>query len=114
MDVVRVVDSFGWLSNLYIIDYFVDNHWNLLPASWREYFDALIAKSELLTLIEALLDKACTKKWPRCEVSTPLSLMALRIFVCTRLRQQHHYVQSPAEIASIFRLQVITSFYLKS
>jgi hypothetical protein len=111
MDVIRVLDSFGWLSNLYIIDYFLEDHWSLLPGVWREYFDKVVASAQVLEVIETLLDKTNTMLWPG-DVPPPLSLMALRTSVCTRSFQHQRYVRSPAEIAKIFDSQVIVKILI--
>ncbi|XP_077293391.1 methyltransferase-like protein 25B [Arctopsyche grandis] len=31
-----IVDKYGWLLNTRVVDFFVDDHWNKLPNSWRE------------------------------------------------------------------------------
>ncbi|KAG6441836.1 hypothetical protein O3G_MSEX002033 [Manduca sexta] len=32
---------YEWLLDLYVLDFFVDNHWEKLPSSWQENFDNL-------------------------------------------------------------------------
>lgn len=35
---LNVIRKFDWLLDLYVLDFFVDDHWNKLPASWKENF----------------------------------------------------------------------------
>ncbi|KAM3967864.1 methyltransferase-like protein 25B [Aphomia sociella] len=35
---LKVICIYEWLLNLYVLDFFVDNHWEKLPASWQEIF----------------------------------------------------------------------------
>nr|CAD7397776.1 unnamed protein product [Timema poppensis] len=32
---LRILKSYEWLLNSYILDYYVEDHWNLLPSNWR-------------------------------------------------------------------------------
>lgn len=115
MDIVRVLDKFKWLTDMYIIDYFVEDNWKLIPKSWQDYFNDLIARSSrprsnILALIEALLDKTCTKPWPKCDLVVPLSLMSLRAFACSRSFKHHNHVETPIDLARIFSLEVSQLF----
>ncbi|VDK75529.1 unnamed protein product [Anisakis simplex] len=35
----RLLEQYGWIADLYMIDFFVDDHWTRLPSSWRNCFD---------------------------------------------------------------------------
>ncbi|XP_073957567.1 methyltransferase-like protein 25B isoform X1 [Choristoneura fumiferana] len=35
---LKVIRLYDWLLNLYVLDFFVDNHWTKLPLSWQECF----------------------------------------------------------------------------
>ncbi|KAJ0182288.1 hypothetical protein K1T71_001657 [Dendrolimus kikuchii] len=35
---VKVIRMYDWLLDLYVLDYFVDNHWSKLPESWQQNF----------------------------------------------------------------------------
>lgn len=34
----KIYSLFGWLADFYTLDYFVENQWNQLPKSWKNYF----------------------------------------------------------------------------
>ena len=34
-DCVRLLDHYEWLINSFVLDFFLDSHWNHLPASWQ-------------------------------------------------------------------------------
>uniref|UniRef100_A0A2A4JAH1 Methyltransferase domain-containing protein n=1 Tax=Heliothis virescens TaxID=7102 RepID=A0A2A4JAH1_HELVI len=36
---LKVIRMYDWLLDLYVLDFFVDDHWNKLPSTWRETFE---------------------------------------------------------------------------
>lgn len=36
---LKVIRMFDWLLDLYVLDFFVDDHWAKLPLSWQECFE---------------------------------------------------------------------------
>ncbi|XP_062549539.1 methyltransferase-like protein 25B [Armigeres subalbatus] len=66
----RIISKYDWLIDSYVLDFYVDNHWEQLPPSWKLCFDGLDVR-ELKGLLTD--DKFNTRHlWP-------LSILALRI-----------------------------------
>ncbi|ALC42015.1 CG2906, partial [Drosophila busckii] len=63
-----VAKKYKWLTDSYVLDFYVDNHWSKLPASWRQVLEQLpIEKlSELL------------QSQTNVSIVWPLELLALR------------------------------------
>ncbi|XP_047025222.1 methyltransferase-like protein 25B [Helicoverpa zea] len=36
---LKVIRMYDWLLDLYVLDFFVDDHWNKLPSTWRKTFE---------------------------------------------------------------------------
>ncbi|PZC81383.1 hypothetical protein B5X24_HaOG212835 [Helicoverpa armigera] len=36
---LKVIRMYDWLLDLYVLDFFVDDHWNKLPNTWRKTFE---------------------------------------------------------------------------
>lgn len=36
---LKVIRMYDWLLDLYVLDFFVDDHWNKLPSTWRLTFE---------------------------------------------------------------------------
>ncbi len=68
---LRVLEQFQWLLDCYVLDFFVDDHWSRIPASWR---DAL-----------AKMTPAALAKWLDYDGEDldvlPLTLLSLRASV---------------------------------
>ncbi|CAH0405171.1 unnamed protein product [Chilo suppressalis] len=62
-----VIRTYDWLLDLYVLDFFVDNHWNKLPLSWRESFNDI----DPSTLGHILSGKPA-------NIILPLSFLALK------------------------------------
>ncbi|OWR42100.1 hypothetical protein KGM_215699 [Danaus plexippus plexippus] len=41
---LKVIKSYEWLSDLYVLDFFVDNHWSKLPQCWQNCFNDMDPK----------------------------------------------------------------------
>lgn len=50
-DAVIVINSYQWLIDAYVLDYYSENHWDLLPPSWRSFFDGLQDVSQLSDIL---------------------------------------------------------------
>ncbi|XP_072939456.1 methyltransferase-like protein 25B [Epargyreus clarus] len=38
---LKVIRMYDWLLDLYVLDFFVDNHWSKLPSIWRKCFEKM-------------------------------------------------------------------------
>lgn len=36
-ELLRVIEQFSWIADITMMDYFVDDVWQKLPSSWREF-----------------------------------------------------------------------------
>ncbi|XP_050340929.1 methyltransferase-like protein 25B isoform X2 [Bactrocera neohumeralis] len=68
---LQILRLYDWLVNSYILDFYIDNHWNKLPESWRLHLEQLHPE-ELATLLN--YNKFSKQK----HAVWPLSLLALR------------------------------------
>ena len=50
-DCVRLLDHYEWLINSFVLDFFLDSHWNHLPASWQPTLTS-IPPSELAAWLD--------------------------------------------------------------
>ncbi|XP_021695875.1 protein RRNAD1-like [Aedes aegypti] len=70
-DSSRIVGIYSWLIDSYVLDFYVDNHWERLPTNWKLCFDGLDIRKLRDLLNEAPQDKE-SHVWP-------LSVLALRV-----------------------------------
>lgn len=52
-----VIEKYGWLADMHITDFFVDNHWNRLPKIWQKSFTDF-HPSQWLEIIDGRLENA--------------------------------------------------------
>jgi len=69
-DCVRLLDHYEWLINSFVLDFFLDYHWNHLPASWQPTLTS-IPPTQLAAWLDPQATPAYTSPWP-------LSLLALK------------------------------------
>jgi len=69
-DCVRLLDHYEWLINSFVLDFFLDSHWNHLPASWQPTLTS-IPPTQLAAWLDPQATPAYTSPWP-------LSLLALK------------------------------------
>lgn len=50
-DAVIVINTYQWLIDAYVLDYYTEDHWALLPSSWRLFFDNLEDVSQLADIL---------------------------------------------------------------
>ncbi|XP_058831009.1 methyltransferase-like protein 25B [Topomyia yanbarensis] len=68
----ELLSSYDWLINSYVLDFYVDNHWERLPPCWKSCFERLeIGKLKDLLLVDSRTENR--NVWP-------LSICALRVF----------------------------------
>ncbi|XP_053951634.1 methyltransferase-like protein 25B isoform X1 [Anastrepha ludens] len=69
---LQVVRQYDWLINAYVLDYYVDNHWEKLPRCWRSHLEN-VQLEELSTLLNFndSAEQHHANVWP-------LTLLALR------------------------------------
>ena len=77
---VAIIEKYKWLIDIYVLDFFVDNHWSLLSDNWKDLIDVLTPE-HLAFLIDLENDQsdatlALTKVWP-------LELLALKASIKT-------------------------------
>lgn len=68
-----VINQYKWLSDSYVLDFFVENHWKNLPQSWQETFTNNFPINELSFLLNYEADSS-----EKISVVLPLSLLCLR------------------------------------
>lgn len=81
----KILNEFGWLSDLYALDYFVEQHWRKLPYSWQIHFDECIfnckkninTSSQMFNFVESLLQPNKCFFNSNCG-PFPLSLITLK------------------------------------
>ncbi|XP_019537357.3 methyltransferase-like protein 25B [Aedes albopictus] len=72
-DSIKVISNYSWLIDAYVLDFYVANHWDRLPNSWKLCFDGVdIRKLKALLSDETTGKEAETHLWP-------LSVLALRV-----------------------------------
>ncbi|XP_036339318.1 protein RRNAD1 [Rhagoletis pomonella] len=71
-DCLQIVRQYDWLINAYILDFYVDNHWEKLPRSWQKHLEH-VKPEELSTLLNfnEIAEQQHANVWP-------LALLALR------------------------------------
>ncbi|XP_011494298.1 PREDICTED: protein RRNAD1-like [Ceratosolen solmsi marchali] len=69
--IFQTLHIYGWMLDVYVVDFFQDNLWNRLPAVWRNFLEE-ITSEEIGKWI--LKESGSKRVWP-------LSLLALRTFV---------------------------------
>ncbi|VDM41568.1 unnamed protein product [Toxocara canis] len=70
-----LLQRFGWLADLYMIDFFVDNHWDRLPSSWKAVLENL-EPSDWYDVLSDIRQQSNTLKHV-----LPLSFICLRILI---------------------------------
>lgn len=82
-----ILNEFGWLADLYALDYFVEQHWHKLPHSWQKHFDKCILYCkknysnnlllQMFNFVKALLNSNECFFISKCG-PFPLSLISLK------------------------------------
>ncbi|XP_055609237.1 methyltransferase-like protein 25B [Uranotaenia lowii] len=70
-DSIKVIDEYHRLIDSYVLDFYVDDHWDLLPPSWQSCLENL----DVRRLKDLLSDDPDS----RCETLWPLSMLAVRV-----------------------------------
>lgn len=104
----EILSEYGWLADLYMIDYVVERQWQKLPDSWRNYFGQLLNlidgdRSSVRDLMKFLLcspsehqiDAELLKKFS--SILPPLSFSSLKMNV--KMLSSHSYtkVEKPSD-----------------
>ncbi|KAM9294549.1 methyltransferase-like protein 25B [Gastrophryne carolinensis] len=100
-DIARVLSIYGYITDSYIIEFFTDNLWESLPASWRAALSGLSAPE----LADQLLSPRSSEEG-RYKSVWPLSLLALKVTAhslafCRTLRYEE--VDGPQKRPAEFR-----------
>lgn len=80
-----VLKEFGWLADIYSLDFFVENHWAKLPCSWQMYFEKCIqlcnsdepGRSEV-DLLESIISHPHSYRGFKAAGPAPLSFLEYR------------------------------------
>ncbi|XP_045499803.1 methyltransferase-like protein 25B [Colias croceus] len=99
---VKVLQTFKWLLDLYVLDFFVDNHWDMLPQSWRDTFQDIDPQ----TLGYLLQDHPTNHMFP-------LSFLALVKFVKSMSLPRKSTYQSSNKKVDIVNNQKLRNMFLK-
>lgn len=103
----KVLKEFGWLGDLYALDYYIEQHWHRLPQSWQNHFDECVFNSkknlntlsvQMVKFVESLLQPNKCFFDARCG-PFPLSLIALKSCVL-QLSINRRSIRSKNEIES--------------
>ena len=78
---VAIIEKYKWLIDIYVLDFFVDNHWFLLSDSWKDLIDVLTPE-HLAFLIDLEEDQSDAKSVTLTTV-WPLELLALKASIKT-------------------------------
>ena len=75
---VAIIEKYKWLIDIYVLDFFVDNHWSLLSDNWKDLIDVLTPEhlAFLIDLEEDAKSVTLTTVWP-------LELLALKASIKT-------------------------------
>ena len=75
---VAIIEKYKWLIDIYVLDFFVDNHWALLSDNWKDLIDVLTPEhlAFLIDLEEDAKSVTLTTVWP-------LELLALKASIKT-------------------------------
>ncbi|XP_022233123.2 protein RRNAD1 isoform X2 [Drosophila obscura] len=87
-----LLKKYEWLLNSYVLDFYVDDHWSKLPASWQHRLQSIP-----LETFEALLHSDDSKSAPKNSIVWPLELLALRAALrnlCISRTQENHPKES--------------------
>ena len=82
---VAIIEKYKWLIDIYVLDFFVDNHWALLSDKWKDLIDVLTPK-DLAFLIDLENDRNEDAKSENVVTLTkvwPLELLALKASIKT-------------------------------
>ena len=62
---LKIIEKYKWLIDLYVLDFFVDDHWSLISEKWRDLIDNLTPE-DLAFLIDLESEVSVTfdKVWP--------------------------------------------------
>ncbi|XP_075168374.1 methyltransferase-like protein 25B [Haematobia irritans] len=66
---LQIIREYDWLINAYVLDFYVDNHWEKLPKAWTLHFENLPPEQLCYLLDDGSSSSKCT--WP-------LSILALK------------------------------------
>ncbi|XP_053688192.1 methyltransferase-like protein 25B [Sabethes cyaneus] len=69
----KLIDIYQWLIDSYVLDFYVDNHWDRLPPCWQTCFER-IKVQELQALLTDDSDSGKSTVWP-------LSILAIRVLL---------------------------------
>lgn len=82
---VAIIEKYKWLIDIYVLDFFVDNHWSLLSDNWKDLIDFLTPE-HLAFLIDLENDPNEDAKSENVVTLTkvwPLELLALKASIKT-------------------------------
>ena len=64
---LAIIEKYKWLIDLYVLDFFVDDHWSLLSDKWKDLIDSL-SPEDLAFMIDLETDNSTSltldKVWP--------------------------------------------------
>ncbi|PSN32724.1 Protein RRNAD1 [Blattella germanica] len=86
---LKVIEMYSWLLDSYVLDYFVCDHWEKLPPSWKKEL-ANVEPHELVKFLEH------KNSFPSSERVWPLSLLALH-----KISSQYSIPRRPIQLETI-------------
>uniref|UniRef100_A0A1I8Q3N7 Methyltransferase domain-containing protein n=1 Tax=Stomoxys calcitrans TaxID=35570 RepID=A0A1I8Q3N7_STOCA len=73
---LKIIREYDWLINAYVLDFYVDKHWDKLPHAWRKHFENM-PPEQMCFLLEDNDDKSQATA-TKVNSVWPLSLLALK------------------------------------
>ncbi|CAD5228941.1 unnamed protein product [Bursaphelenchus okinawaensis] len=108
MDVVGVLKVYKWLADSYMVDFFVEDNWQKLQKSWRDYFDTF-SDEDVVVFVRHLLNPA-SSTWPNLSSPPPLSLISLKNVAFSLSVPFFKPVESLKELATHFEIDTDKNF----
>jgi len=75
---VAIIEKYKWLIDIYVLDFFVDNHWSILSDNWKDLIDVLTPEH-----LAFLIDLENDAKSVTLTTVWPLELLALKASIKT-------------------------------
>ena len=98
-----ILDHYKWLIDLYVLDFFVDNHWAKISQIWKNFIDDLTAED-----LAYLLDLE-GKIQPRFKKVWPLEILALKSSIKAYSLQREPWSRS--EISTKLNIQGLYTYF---
>lgn len=105
----KVLEQCRFLSDMYMIDYFIEDLWNKLPKSWKKWCQQELNtisddKTKIIGLVNYILRSKPKNKYSPQEPE-PLSLLSLRNLIENVCLKQGNPIQKPSEVLDFLNMK---------